>query len=236
MSDNEEITKKITDAGGQHAVTSRYRHPSVTPFVVGTGSKGVFDIEKVAEMLQSALTFIEQCGRHGQVIFFVSTRRETVDLVEKTAENLLLPRMLNRWIGGTLSNFKHIRGRVERLERLQREKDEGKWTKYTKKEKVLMNRELTKLESRFSGISTLENLPAAVFILDTYREKNAVIEANNAGIPIIGFSNANADLHVVQYPIIANIQSRDTVAYVLSLVENAYRRGASGGADKKAAK
>ena len=222
------MIRDITAAGGHYAIINRYRHPSLAPLVAqGKGKRSVFDVEKIAEMAQSTLSFIEQCGRKGQVILFVSTRYETVDLVEQTAKNLSLPYMLNRWIGGTLTNFKNIRSRLNRLAQLEKEQKDGKWKKYTKKEKVLMKREMTKLEGRFSGIASMENPPAAIFILDTRKEKNAVTEATQINIPIIGFSNADADKNLIQHPIIANIQSRQTVEYILSLVEKAYKAGAA---------
>lgn len=146
-----------------------------------------------------------------------------MDAVRKTAQDLSLPYMLNRWIGGTISNFSNIHGRVERMEHLRKEKEEGKWSDRTKKERVLMNRELAKLENRFAGITDMDELPAAIFVLDTRKEHIAVTEANGAGVPVIGFSNINADLNLVQHPIVANIQSRETVTYVLSLIERAYR-------------
>ena len=133
--------------------------------------------------------------------------------------------MLNRWIGGTLSNFVNIKGRINKMLAMQKEKEEGAWTRYTKKEKVLLNRELAKLENRFTGIATLTELPQALFVLDTRKESIAVKEANNADIPVIGFSTANADVHCIQHPIIANIHSREAVTYILSLVEEAYKKG-----------
>ena len=220
------VIRAITKVGGQYAVTSRYRHPSLIPFIAeNRKNRGIFDLEKTVEVLEKTLLFIEECGKKGHIILFVSTRQETVDLVKQAAENLSLPHMLNRWIGGTLSNFKNIKGRVEKMKQMQQEKEEGKWTKYTKKEKVLLNRELAKLENRFTGIASLSELPQVVFVLDTRKEKIAVKEANNAEIPVIGLSNADADIKPVQYPIIANIYSRDAAAYILDLVEEAYRKG-----------
>ena len=226
MAVNKEKIEAILKVGGQYAVTNRYRHPSLISFISrGRGFKKVFDLEKTAELMEKTLSFVEECGKKGHVILFVSTRQETVDLMKQAAENLSLPHMLNRWIGGTLSNFKNIRSRVEKMEKMQQEKDEGIWTKYTKKETVLLNRELAKLENRFTGVKSLTDMPHAVFVLDTRKERIAVKEANAVGVSVIGFSNADADLNLIQHPIIANIQSRDAVAYILSLVEEAYKRG-----------
>ena len=228
MTDTKELTQEIERVGGHYAVTNKYRHPSQASIIEGKkGNRAVFAVEKIVSLLEKTLTFVEECGRRGQVILFVSTRQETIDLVKKTAENLSLPYMLNRWIGGTLSNFTNIKGRLHKMSTMQKEKEEGAWTKYTKKEKVLLNRELTKLENRFTGIATLTELPQAIFVLDTKKEHIAVKEANSAKVPVIGFSSANADIHRIQHPIIANIHSREAVTYILGLVEEAYRKGVS---------
>ena len=228
MVKNKDMAQEIVRVGGHYAVTNRYRHPSLSAFIEGKkGNRTVFDVEKTIGLLQETLAFIEECGRKGHIILFVSTRQETVDLVKQTAESLSLPYMLNRWIGGTLSNFANIKGRVKKMETMQKEKEGGGWTKYTKKEKVLLNRELAKLENRFTGITALHELPQAIFILDTRKEKIATKEANSMDIPVIGFSTANADLHRMQHPIIANIHSREAVVYIFGLVEEAYKRGVS---------
>ena len=233
MQKTQEIKERIEQAGGRYVATSRYRHPSVSPFVLPGGKGfGLFDSEKMVETLLSSLSFIEQLGKKKDVILFVSSRRESVDLMEQIAKDLSLPYMLNRWIGGTLSNFRNIRGRVERMERLRKDRDDEKWLKYTKKERVLLNRELAKLENRFSGIDVMDVPPAAVFVLDTKKDAITVEEANRAGIPVIGFSNADADMSVITHPIVANIRSRDTVSYILSLVKEAYEAGARGGKEE----
>ena len=228
MTDNKNIAQEIERVGGQYAVTNRYRHPSLASMIEGKkGNRAVFAVEKITDLLEKTLAFIEECGKKGHIILFVSTRQESVDLVKKTAENLSLPYMLNRWIGGTLSNFVNIKGRINKMIDMQKEKEDGAWTKYTKKEKVLLNRELAKLENRFTGVAKLIELPQAVFILDTRKEHIAVKEANTAEVPVIGFSTANADIYCIQHPIIANIHSREAVAYILGLVEAAYKKGVS---------
>ena len=222
-----DIQKEIVKVGGQYAVANRNKHPSAKHLVAPSKSgKAVFDVEMISDILKSTLAFVESCGKKNQIILFVSTRKESIDFIEKIAKNLTMPYVLDRWIGGMLSNFKNIRGRVDKMERMRKERLEDKWTKNTKKEKVLMDRTLSKLESKFGGISSMERLPSAIFILDTQKEKIAVNEAKTAGVPIIGFSNANADLNSIEYPIVANIQSRDAVSYILKLVEEAYLSGA----------
>ena len=221
------MIQEMEKAGGQYALTSRYRHPSAQSVVrKKSGGRVVFDLEKVAGLLSSALAFVEEVGRKKGTILFVSTRQETVSLAQKTAESLSLPYMLNRWIGGTISNFKNVRSRVERMENLAKELEDGAQTSlHTKKERVLLTRELSKLRSKFSGIASMVELPAAVLIFDARREKIAVDEALRSNIPVIGVSNADADIRLVHYPVPVNICSRSVVAYLLTLIEKAYRKG-----------
>lgn len=229
MQSVKDIVQEMEKAGGQYALTKRYRHPSAQSVVEQKASGSLcFDLEKVAEMLTAALTFIGEVARSEKSILFVSTRRETVDLVQKTATELSQPYMVNRWVGGTISNFKNVRGRVERMEKLAKEQEEGQWTNHTKKEKVLMTRELGKLQGKFSGIVSMADRPAALVVFDTKREKIAVSEATRAKIPVIGFSNADADLRAVQYPVPMNIYSRDVVTYLLNLVKEAHTKGKEG--------
>ena len=229
MQSARDIVQEMEKVGGQYALTKRYRHPSMQAIVRQKASGGLcFDLEKTVEMLTKALTFIEAVAKKEGSLFFVSTRRETADMVQKTAEELSQPYMVNRWVGGTISNFKNVRSRVERMEKLVKEREEGRWTHYTKKEKVLMTRELGKLQGKFSGIASMTERPAALIVFDTKREKIAVSEAIRSKIPVIGFSNANADLRAAQYPVPMNIYSREAVAYLLGLVKEAYTKGKEG--------
>ena len=220
------IVKTLEELGGSFATTNKFRHPTQIPFIKPqTNGRDILDTDKIAKEIEKTLSFVEECGSKGLVILFVSSRHESLDLIKKTAETLSLPHMTERWIGGTLSNFRNIRSRVEKMIQMKKDEESDAWNKYTKKERVLLNRELGKLETRFLGIENMTHVPAIMFVVDVKREKNAVEEANALNIPVIGFSNADADLNKIQYPITANIASRKTVEYVLSLVEEAYNKG-----------
>lgn len=218
MSKNNTITE-IEKRGGHFAMTNRHRHPSVLEFIASKiGRKNVFDTDKISGLLDNALQFVSQLGEKKQTILFISSRQETLDILKDSIQTTKQPYMFNRWIGGTLSNFKNVKKRVDRMKKMRSDKDDGGWVKNTKKEKVLLNRELSKLENKFLGISDMDKLPDAIFILDTKKESIAVEEAKTMGIPIIGFSNANANIKNIDYPIIANINSRETVEYIISLI------------------
>ena len=234
MQDNKTIVKDLSDRGGQYATITRFRHPTQKSFIITKkDARDVFDLEQTASVIGKTLDFIKECGKKGNVILFVSSHQETLDIIEDLAKELGLPFMANRWIGGVLSNFKNIRSRVDRMIKLQKEKEDGSWTKFTKKERILLDRELLKLKNHFGGIENLDRIPSAVFIVDTKKEHIATKEANSVGVPIIGFSNADADLRVVQYPIITNIHSVQIVEYIKSLVLDAYKSGVSSHSEGK---
>lgn len=227
------IVKELETLGGQYALGNRYRHPSVKHLITRSASgNNLFDLEQTAALLMNTLTFVEECGKKGSVILFVSTRKETEDLVEKVATELSLPVMLGRWIGGTLSNFGNIRSRVNRLESLRDDRENDKWSQHTKKERILLDRELRKLEARFAGIISLKQLPDVVFILDAKKNKDVAVEAAGARIPIVSLSNADVDADVCEHSIVTNINSRDNVEYILNLLKDAYMGGVKGGAQQ----
>lgn len=234
MQDIENMEKDLSKLGGQYATTTRFRHPTQKSFVIAKkGIRDIFDLAQTTVILSKTLDFIKESGKKGNVILFVSSHQETLDIIENLAKDLSLPFMTGRWIGGTLSNFKNIHSRVERMIKLQKEKEDGSLTKFTKKERVLLDRELLKLQNHFGGIESLDRVPSSIFIVDTKREEIATKEANLSGVPVIGFSSADADLHLVQHPIIANIYSRQAVEYIASLVSNAYKSGVLNSSENK---
>ena len=140
------IAENLNNLGGNYATTNKFRHPTQKDFIkISPKGRDFLDIEKISAKIEGTLKFVEECGEKGQIILFVSSRHETLDLVKKTAESLSLPFMTVRWIGGTLSNFRNIRSRVEKMIKLNKDKDTGGWSTFTKKEIVLLNRKLEKL-------------------------------------------------------------------------------------------
>ena len=221
-----QIVKDLEACGGNFASANQYRHPSQKDnVIVKPAGRDILNLEETSKMMERAFTYLEECGSRGQVILFISSRHESLDLVRNTATSLSLPHMTVRWIGGTLSNFRNIRGRVEKMIRLRKDKDTGAWAKNTKKERVLLDRELAKLDLRFGGIENMERLPSAVFVVDGKREHIVIDEANRLNIPVISCSNTDTDLTKVQYPITINITSRPCMEYVMRAVEEAYRKG-----------
>lgn len=222
---------------GSHIGYSRARrHASMKDMIFGSkGKTDIIDLTKSSERLEETLAFVRSLGASGKVMFFVGGKPEIQGSVRASAETLSMPFVAGRWIGGTLTNFPEIKKRIQRLSNLTQDRDAGTLAKkYTKKERVLIGREITKLEENFGGLSGVENLPHALVVVDTRAESIAVKEAKDLGIPVIGIMNSDCDLSQVSHPIIGNDASRNSVQFFLHEVVGAYREGMKGAVEKRA--
>ena len=130
--------------------------------------------------------------------------------------------MASRWIGGTLTNWSEIRKRVEKYLDLETQKEKGELVKYTKKERLLIDRQISNLENMFSGIVHLRGMPAAIFVIDPKHEEIAVKEARQMKIPVIALANTDCDISKIEYPIVANDSSRASVGFFVGEMGEAY--------------
>jgi small subunit ribosomal protein S2 len=179
---NNPIIDSMFKAGAHFGFSKTRRHPTITPYIFGAKNKvEIFDLEKTSELLNKALAFVANLARESKSILFIGGKSEARNSIKNSALSINMPYVDGRWIGGTLTNFPQIRKRVEKLERLNSEKEKGELAKYTKKERLLIDREIANLERFFSGIVSLKDLPKAVFIIDPKKEKIAVKEAKDMG-------------------------------------------------------
>ena len=186
-------------AGAHFGFSKTRRHPTVTPYIFGVKNKvEIFDLEKTEVLLEKAKAFVESLAKEGKSILFVGGKSEARNAVKTGALSINMPYVDGRWIGGTLTNFMQIRKRVEKLERLTSEKEKGELAKYTKKERLLIDREIANLERFFTGIVSMKDLPKAIFVVDPKKEVTAVKEAKDMvdGAPVdvkAGLKKAEAD-------------------------------------------
>jgi small subunit ribosomal protein S2 len=226
MSITEADIKTLFDAGAHIGYTRSRRHPSSTKFLFGTKDHtDIFNLEETAKRLDTAAAYASSLSQAGKVILFVGGKNESSAVVKATAERVGAPFVASRWIGGTLTNFKNIRQRLARLEKLTKERETGELDKYTKRERLMIDREIAELENRFGGIARMTDLPAALFVVDTRYEHTAVTEANQLGIPVIGLSSSDGDFKQIQYPIPANDTSIRSVRLVVETIADAIQAG-----------
>ncbi len=223
---NKDVVEALFKAGAHFGYSKSRRHPSVAPFIFGIKNRvEIFDLEKTSLQLEEAKAFAEEVGAQGKQILFVSGKREAIRPVKDFAEKIDQPYVAGRWIGGTLTNFEEIQKRVSRFEKLSMEKAKGLLAKYTKKERLLIDREIERLNERFGGITNMKSKPAAVFIVDVRKEDNAVAEAKLEKIPVITLSNSDCDISDIKYPVLGNDSSVATINYVLGEIVSSYQAG-----------
>lgn len=224
----------LFDAGAHVGFSRTRRHPTAEPFLFTTKDRtDIFDLEETAKRLGQATDFVTALAQAGKQVVFVGGKHEVQALVKSAAEAAGVPYVAGRWIGGTLTNFKNIRTRIDRLEKLMKDRESGELEKYTKKERLMIDREIDELLARFGGIVNVRELPAALFVVDTRHEKTAVKEANQMRIPVIGLSSSDGDFSAIQYPIPANDTSVKAVRLIVTEIAEAYLSGKKVSAAKK---
>lgn len=227
MSANTNSTIDAMFSAGAHFGLGRSRrHPTVTPFIFGTKNRtDIFDLEKTEKTLAAAKAFVSALGKEGKTILFVGGKKEASVLVKTAAQSLNMPYVEGRWIGGTLTNFANIRKRIERYEKLVSDREKGELAKYTKRERMLIDREIAKLERMFLGIVSLKKMPDLLFLVDPRKEKNAIDEAAHANIPVMALASSDCNISLIKYPIVGNDAAKASIQFFLSDIASAYQAG-----------
>jgi len=211
-------------AGTHFGYARARRHPSAVAYLFGTKERtDIFDLEETVRRLDAASAFVTALG--GKHVLFVGGKHEALGIVKAAAERVGAPYVAGRWIGGTLTNFKNIRKRIDRLQKLMQERETGELEKYTKRERLMIDREIDELLGRFGGLVHMIELPAALFVVDTRHENTAVQEANQLKIPVIGLSSSDCDFSLIQYPIPGNDTSVRSITLVTNAIADAYSAG-----------
>lgn len=220
------LAKELFTVGAHFGYSRTRRHPSVAKHLFATKNKvDIIDIEKTEVMLTNAAEFMKTLGEKGKTVIFVGSKPEAKESTRLAAEGLGLPFVTTRWVGGIITNFPEIKKRLNRLEELRAAKISGDLQKkYTKKEQLLIAREVAKMEDLFSGIVSLKGIPDALLIVDPKKEINAVREAQRLGIPTIALGSTDCDVTEVTYPILANDASRASIEFVIKHLAEAYKQ------------
>lgn len=221
------LIERLFTAGSHYGFSKSRRHPSVTPFVFGTKQgSDIFDLEKTSAQLEQAKAVLLEAGKNGKVVVLVGTKSEAAKLVRETALALGTPYVTDRWIGGLLTNFSEIRKRFERLKSLQAERESGELErKYTKKERVIIGREIDKLTYNFGGVFNLERIPDLLLVIDPRHDHIAVTEARELKIPVIGVMSSDSNITKVTHPILVNDALNSSISLVLHELSDSYTKG-----------
>jgi small subunit ribosomal protein S2 len=224
------LVEALFKAGAHFAYGKTRRHPSVSPFIFGAKNRvEIFDLEATSTAFVVAADVVRTLGKEGKMILFVGGKSEARETVVSEAGKASQPYVAGRFIGGTLTNFPQIRKRIEKLEQLLAEKEGGELSRYTKKERLLIDRDIARLTKDFGGIVSMKHLPAAVVVVDPKREYNVVREATQLKIPVIALLNSDCNLKEVTYPVPGNDSLKSSIAFFLKEMAEAYLEGKKAG-------
>lgn len=220
------VIDALFSVGAHFGFVKARRHPSAKPYIFGVkNSIEIFDLKKTSLELAKALDFVEAKGKEGVLGLIVGGKSEAREAVEKAGTELNMPFVNGRWIGGTLTNFPEIKKRIARLEELTTQKEKGELAKYTKKERLLIDREIAKLQIFFGGLSNLRAIPKFLIVIDPKKEHIAVAEAEKMSIPVVALAGSDNNLHDVDFAIPGNDASRQSIGFVVGELVKAYRKG-----------
>jgi len=219
----DKIMEEMFKAGAHFGYSKSRRHPTVSPYIFGVKNRAeIFDLTKTADLLQNALDFVASLAKDGRQILFVGGKNEARDLIKKAAVSIDMPYVAGRWIGGTFTNFSEIKKRISKLEELTKQREKGELSKYTKKERLVIDRNIGNLERFFSGLLLMKEMPKAVFAIDPKNEAIAVTEAKKMGIPVIALAGSDCDIKNIDYPIAANDSSISSISFFVDEIVKAY--------------
>src|SRR3989344_909696 len=213
---------KLLEVGAHYGHQVHRWNPKMSPYIYGK-QEGihVFDLIKTKRKLVEALEFLAKSKKEGKLILLVGTKKQAKDLIKEAGQTLGIPYVSERFLGGTLTNFTQIGNSLRNLGSLKDSKQRGEYRNYTKKEKLLIDRKIEKMERMLGGIVNMDRIPDVIFILDTHKEVGAVKEAIKLGVKIVGVVDTNSDPTMVDYPIPMNDDAKKSVEYVISLVKEA---------------
>ncbi|TSE32426.1 30S ribosomal protein S2 [Tepidimonas taiwanensis] len=217
--------REMLEAGVHFGHQTRFWNPKMAPYIFGHRNKiHIINLEKTLPLFEEACKFVRQLTANGGTVLMVGTKRQSRDIVAAEARRAGVPYVEQRWLGGMLTNFKTVKSSIKRLKDMQAQKEAG-LEGMSKKEQLLFNRELEKLEKNIGGIQDMTALPDAVFVIDVGYHKIAVAEAQKLGIPVIGVVDTNHSPEGIDYVIPGNDDSAKAVAIYARGIADAVLEG-----------
>jgi small subunit ribosomal protein S2 len=218
--------KSLLEAGVHFGHRTRRWNPRMRPFIF-TERNGIhiIDLQQSMTKLEEAYNFARDTVAEGGTVLFVGTKRQAQETIVAEAQRAGMPYVSKRWLGGTLTNFRTIRSRIDYLIKLEERQASGELDKLQKKEALLLTREMQKLQTRLGGLKEMRRLPKALFIVDTKHEENAVNEAANLHIPIIAMCDTNSDPNPIAHPIPSNDDAIRAIKLITAKMADAVIEG-----------
>ena len=221
--------KQLLEAGVHFGHQTRRWNPKMATYIY-TERNGIYiiDLQKTVKKLEEAYNFVRELGEKGESILFVGTKKQAQEAIKEEAGRVGMYWVNARWLGGMLTNFKTMRGRVERLNQLKKMQEDGTFDMLPKKEVMKHMGEIEKLEKYLGGVKDMYKLPGALFIVDTRKERNAIAEAHKLGIPVVAIADTNCDPDEIDYVIPGNDDAIRAIKLISSVMANAVLEGKQG--------
>ena len=201
-------------------------HPKMEQYIFGVrNGVHIIDLEKTQEQLEKALNYVKNLAAKGQVILFVGTKRQAREITKAAAISCEMPYLVERWIGGLLTNFDEVKRRLKKYHNLKEMFASGEIEKYTKKEQVTMKKQLEKLDKYLIGLTSLDKMPDALYIADMRTEKTALAEAERTEVPTVAVCDTNVNPEQVNYAIPANDDAVNSIKLIVEIVAEAVKEG-----------
>jgi small subunit ribosomal protein S2 len=218
--------RQMLEAGVHFGHQTRFWNPKMAPYIFGHRNKiHIINLEKTLEKYNEAMTFVRKLAAKKGTILFVSTKRQAREIIAEEARRCGMPYVDNRWLGGTLTNFKTLKLSVKRLNELEQMVTDGSFEKLPKKEALTLQREMDKLHKSIGGIKNMAGLPDAIFVIDVGYHKIAITEAGKLGIPLVGVVDTNHSPAGVDYIIPGNDDSTRAIRLYARGVADAVLEG-----------
>ena len=221
--------KQLLECGVHFGHQTRRWNPKMKPYIF-TERNGVYiiDLQKTVKGLDKAYEFIRSTAADGGRVLFVGTKRQAQETIRDEATRCGQYYINQRWLGGLMTNFPTIKGRINRMLELRRYDEEGTWEEFNKKEVAALKKEQIKLEKYLGGIANMTGVPDAIFLIDPRREENAIAEARKLGIPVVSIVDTNCDPEMIDYPIPGNDDAIRAIKLITGLMANAVIEGRQG--------
>lgn len=218
--------KELLEAGVHFGHQTKRWNPKMKPYIY-TERNDIFiiDLQKTLAYLETAYEFVKNLTAEGGIILFVGTKKQAQEAIKEQATRCGMPYVNHRWLGGMLTNWQTISGRIDRLNELERMKEDGIFEKYPKKERMRLEKEYEKLQRNLGGIREMNRLPDALYVVDTKNEETAVREARKLGIPIVAIVDTNCDPDEVDYIIPGNDDAIRSAALITRAIADAVIEG-----------
>ncbi len=221
------VVKDILEAGVHFGHKASRWNPKMRPYIYGRRNKiHIIDLKETIRGLVRAQKYLQKVSAQGSLVLFVGTKRQAQEAVQDAAVACGMPYCTERWLGGTLTNFRTVRARLRRLEELENLETTGELlTKYSKKQQSRLNRELKKIRTNLGGIREMNRLPEAVFIVDPSKEKNCVAECRALGVKVVSLIDTDSNPDMVDLAIPGNDDSIRSIRLILSYISDAINQG-----------